>query len=156
MYIFFEFKYLNDNFFLGVLPAPIHSLEHGPGGQNGWKQIKLFALWKPYILAAVHLYPTNQLLVEYPKTPPPPPFPFSPGEKGKFLFSKTIVEYHTFFMFFFVKIAFKLQAPFPIERLKRTLLHTQHILIVAGDFSQNICIGSKLYVKRYETGFSFI
>ena len=87
---------------------------------------------------------------------PPPPFSSSPGEKGKFLFSKTIVEYHTFFMFLFQKSAFKLQAPFPIERLKRTLLHTQHILIVGGDFSQNICIGSKLYVKRYETGFSFI
>ena len=74
--------------------------------------------------------------------PPPPPFPSSPGEKGKFLFSQTIEEYHTFFMFFFVKIAFKLQAPFPTERLKRTLLHTQHILIVGGDFSQNICISS--------------
>ena len=87
---------------------------------------------------------------------PPPPFPSSPGEKRKFLFSKTIVEYHTFFMFFFVKIAFKLKAPFLIERLKRTLLHTQHIVIVGGDFSQSICIGSKLYVKRYETGFSII
>ena len=101
--------------------------------------------------------PTNSTIGRVPKDPPPPPpFPSSPGEKGKFLFRKTIVEYHTFFMFFFLKIAFKLQAPFPIERLKRTLLHTQHILIVGGDSSQNICIGSKLYVKRYETSFSFI
>ena len=59
-------------------------------------------------------YSTIGRVPKDPPTPPPPhPFPSSPGEKGKFLFSKTIVEYHTFFMFFFVKLAFKLQAPLP-------------------------------------------
>ena len=106
-----------------MLPAPIHSLEHGPSGQNGWKQIKLFALWKPFS----QLFTSTQLLVAYPaaRPSPPPLLPSSLGEKGKFLSSKTIVEYHTFFTFFFVTIAYKPQATFPTERLKRTLLYIQ-------------------------------